>query len=489
MAIADLDTPPRLEALLAVTRLVRADVPQDELVAAVAEAIASSLAFATVAVNLRRQGTDELVVAAVHGSPEVRAALAGTASRWHNWAPLLDERFVVAGAYLVPAGAIDWGEDEIASYVPPAASRPDDPDAWDPEDALFVPLADSAGEVLGVVSVDEPLSGRRPPGADLTLLTAFCAHLGAALELAGIGAAHGARGAALERLARTSVAALGTLDLGDALGEACAAVAEGLGYEHVEIATVAGERLVTRRSLGGDRRLDGLPLGDLDALLATAPVLEGCQRLAPGPGKPMECLLTRLADPDGALLGILRAAAPVETALPAPERRRLLRTFANQVEARLSSAAHSAALDSDARKSAMLAASLDAILTMDADGRVVEFNPAAERIFGHRREDAVGRDLAELIIPPDLRAAHRAGLRRYIEGASDGSPVVGNRIELPALRADGSVFPSEVAVVRIELDGPPLLRPTCATSPPRSRRARYSSASATRPATPRCTIG
>ena len=70
---------------------------------------------------------------------------------------------------------------------------------------------------------------------------------------------------------------------------------------------------------------------------------------------------------------------------------------------------------SEARKRAVLASSLDAVITMDHEGRVVEFNRAAERLFGYPEEAAVGQEMAELIIPPSLRERHREGLRRYLE--------------------------------------------------------------------------
>ena len=57
---------------------------------------------------------------------------------------------------------------------------------------------------------------------------------------------------------------------------------------------------------------------------------------------------------------------------------------------------------------AILDTALDGIITMDATGHVREFNPAAEHIFGFTRAEAVGKELAELIVPPELRAQHRA---------------------------------------------------------------------------------
>lgn len=107
-----------------------------------------------------------------------------------------------------------------------------------------------------------------------------------------------------------------------------------------------------------------------------------------------------------------------------------------------------------ARKGAILQTALDAIITMDHKGRIIEFNPAAEQTFGYSRREAVGRGLADLIIPPDLREQHRAGLARYL--ATGDGPVIGRRIEVTAMRADGSLFPAEVAITRVPLDGPPL---------------------------------
>jgi PAS domain-containing protein len=69
---------------------------------------------------------------------------------------------------------------------------------------------------------------------------------------------------------------------------------------------------------------------------------------------------------------------------------------------------------SEARKAGILDAALDCILTMDHEGRITEFNPAAERTFGFAREDVIGKQLADVIIPPALREQHRMGLERYL---------------------------------------------------------------------------
>ena len=109
---------------------------------------------------------------------------------------------------------------------------------------------------------------------------------------------------------------------------------------------------------------------------------------------------------------------------------------------------------SEARKSAILETALDCVITMDHHGKVVEFNPAAERTFGYARGEVVGRELADFIIPPSLRERHHRGMAHYL--ATGEGPVLGKRLELPALRADGSEFPVELAITRISTDGPPL---------------------------------
>jgi PAS domain S-box-containing protein len=108
----------------------------------------------------------------------------------------------------------------------------------------------------------------------------------------------------------------------------------------------------------------------------------------------------------------------------------------------------------EARRAAILETSLDAVITMDHEGRVREFNPAAERIFGYRRAEVLGQLLAELIIPPPLRECHYRGLKHYL--ATGEATVLGQRLELTAIRADGSEFPVELSITRIPTEGPPL---------------------------------
>jgi PAS domain S-box-containing protein len=103
----------------------------------------------------------------------------------------------------------------------------------------------------------------------------------------------------------------------------------------------------------------------------------------------------------------------------------------------------------EALKSAIVDNALAAIVTADEDGRVVEFNPAAETMFGIVREQAVGRTVGELIVPPRHHARHEAGMARLRAGG--GQHIIGRRVEMEALRADGSEFPVEMVLARTEV--------------------------------------
>lgn len=105
---------------------------------------------------------------------------------------------------------------------------------------------------------------------------------------------------------------------------------------------------------------------------------------------------------------------------------------------------------SEARQRAVLEAALDAVVSVDQFARVTYVNSAFEHIFGYRAAEVTGRELAELIVPPSLREAHRQGFTRYL--TTGERRILDQRLELTAMRADGSEFPAEITVTRT---GPP----------------------------------
>ena len=105
--------------------------------------------------------------------------------------------------------------------------------------------------------------------------------------------------------------------------------------------------------------------------------------------------------------------------------------------------------ESDARKSNMLSTALDAIITIDSNGLIEEFNETAQTIFGYSRNEALGKSLEDLIIPDEHRAAHKNGMEHWRKTGE--APILGERFEITAIRKNGEVFPIELAITKIEV--------------------------------------
>ncbi len=150
----------------------------------------------------------------------------------------------------------------------------------------------------------------------------------------------------------------------------------------------------------------------------------------------MEFLTRSLAEPDTALLDSMVVLGD------------LIGQFVVRHQAEL------AVRDGVALNDAILASAIDAVITMDDHGAVVEFNPAATAMFGFSRDEAIGRDMAELIIPESLRGPHRRGLARYLRTRT--GTYLDGRVEVTGMRSDGSEFPAEVTITQIDRPGVPL---------------------------------
>ena len=107
--------------------------------------------------------------------------------------------------------------------------------------------------------------------------------------------------------------------------------------------------------------------------------------------------------------------------------------------------------DALARLRPILETALDAVVIIDGEGIVVAWNAVAERIFGWTAEEAVHRSMADLIVPPQHRDAHTNGLSRF--QASGEARVLNQRLEITALRKDGSEFPVELSITKAALSG------------------------------------
>jgi PAS domain S-box-containing protein len=116
--------------------------------------------------------------------------------------------------------------------------------------------------------------------------------------------------------------------------------------------------------------------------------------------------------------------------------------------------AEEALRESEVRKRAILESALDCIIGIDQEGTIVEFNAAAEKAFGYSRTEVLGKQVGETIIPGSWRDHTGLGMTHHL--TTREGPIFGKRIEMPAVRADGTEFPVELALTRIDVGGSPM---------------------------------
>ena len=158
---------------------------------------------------------------------------------------------------------------------------------------------------------------------------------------------------------------------------------------------------------------------------------------------------TVLRSRDGAEHAIADSGAPIREGDGPIEG--VVLVFRDQTEARRSARELER---SAAWNAAVLEAAPDALVSVDHEGNIEDVNAATLQRFGYRREEMIGRSLADLLVPPALRQRHRDGFRRCVAGEGGGR-MIGQRVTTTAMRADGTELPVELTIVRIRCDGPP----------------------------------
>jgi diguanylate cyclase (GGDEF)-like protein len=228
-----------LRSLLEITKTVRTGADVDSVVDAIARVVAETLGFQTVVLNVYRPEWDDFCVATVYGNETVRDALLGSVYDWGSWTPLLDDRFARAGAYFIPNEAFDWSQDHGDRFVPAREPAVEGAEVWHPKDELFVPLQDSGGEIVGIMSFGDPLDGRRPDDDQLANAVALASHAALALEAAQERARSQRHQSGLEQLLHVTSQLPQTVSTEAMLRSVCEAVSEALGFDKVLIQLVA----------------------------------------------------------------------------------------------------------------------------------------------------------------------------------------------------------------------------------------------------------
>ena len=356
-----------LRGLLEVTRLVRAGGDLLELLPAIARTISESLGYESVVINLYRLAWDDFSVTTVHGSDAARSQLLGQVRDLRDWQRLLDERFSRRGAYVVQAGEFDWtAVDDNLSYVP-ALEVGSGADAWHPEDALFVPMRHSAGHLLGILSVDEPLSRRRPTDEELDVLVALTDHAALAVQSAQEAVEAARHKVALEQLLEVSSRLPAEPVADEILRAVCAGVRDALGFQNVLAVLRDGQgRLDPRAAVGWCveemEKAGPVFLRDIEGLIDPKFEIEGCYLLPSAEAERRvsqyrqphssalngrgpwawdhHWLLVPLLDSLGEVIGVLWVDEPEDRLLPSRDKLQALRVFANQASAAIVTSAH-----------------------------------------------------------------------------------------------------------------------------------------------------
>ncbi len=366
MAANELTALARLGAVFERTASVRDEQDLEVVLKDVCAAIAELLGYGAAVVNVYRPAYDDMLTAAAVGSAASVDALVGRSSPADTWHPLLAERFERRGAYFVPGDEFDWDSLGADTYVPDIEPS-DDPNAWTAEDALFVPLRDEKGGLMGVISVDEPETGRRPTDDELDALVAITQQASIALRIAQETATTVQHQRMLEGVLAVSARLAEADETDEVLQAVCDGIHDALEFDRVviELSDDPGRPLDPVASSGWGVEpasvTSGISIDSLAPLFTAEFEVAGCYliptevaqerlgRYIPPPQRSemngrgphawtRHWLLVPLDEPEGKRLGLISVDDPRDRLLPTRARLQALRLFANQAVAALQTA-------------------------------------------------------------------------------------------------------------------------------------------------------
>jgi diguanylate cyclase (GGDEF)-like protein len=336
----------------------------------VAETIHTVSGFNAVVINIYRPAWDDYEVVYLVGNEDSHAALDGTSAPRETWDRLFaTEQQRLPGVFFLTGEAAFWEglEDVYTPDIPPS----NDPDAWQPDDGLLVFLRDAGGAPLGFVSMDEPVSGRRPNDDELRQIRAICSHAEQALS----SARRNARAAESERILSHLLAASVAITTGskeatprELLEIACDTIVPHLGFERVAIYGLPeGDALRLGPTRGWQSAGPGpsplppeLSAGRVQDLMRPEREHAGCWLIpardlfgVSGPGCERSCrngrglaawgdhvLLVPGKGDNGELRGVTVIEDPIDRLLPTTERSQAIRLLIDQLSAVLNGIAH-----------------------------------------------------------------------------------------------------------------------------------------------------
>jgi diguanylate cyclase (GGDEF)-like protein len=344
-----------VEALVELARSARED-PLDVVLSTVAATVHRVAGYRSGVLNLYRPAWDDYEMAVLVDSNEDVDELQGKTNPradFDRLPAMAQER--LPGVFFVSDEAFWEGISNV--IFTPGWEASGDPDAWGQFDGLFVLLHDADGELLGNLSIDEPISGRRPTGAGLRLLRAICSHAAYALGNARLSE----RAAEVARIQSTLLVASSTLaacaSTSELLQETCETIVPHLGFERAAAYRRGGNAELLLSATGGwqSRELlaSTLSIVQVETLLISADEHFGCWLLdarqlcaaTPSAGERSarngrgpaawrdHCLVVPVRDARGSLSGLIVVEDPIDHLLPTDGKRRALRLLIDQVSA------------------------------------------------------------------------------------------------------------------------------------------------------------
>jgi diguanylate cyclase (GGDEF)-like protein len=343
----------RLDALLHLARVSR-EAPLEVVLETVADVVERVVGFTTVVFNMYRPAYDDYLVVQVHGPQDSRDALMGTSSSREVWLNdiLRPEVEVVPGAFLMLAeNDAAWARVGTV-WTPAIEPVPDLPNQWNADDGLFVELRASHGLVLGILSLDSPISRQRPTRDDLEMVVAVANHAAIALESAQDAAENAKQRQTLTNLLDVSFRLSAATTIDGVIDQICTSAIPDLGFEALSIYLADDGQLIRAAGRGDagasstidpDRvqnllrrhdeqvcvlvdRIEIVPRDPASSLSGIGPAAWNDQRL-----------LVAMRRRDGELIGVLMFDNPTDRLRPDTYRRQTLRLLADHAASAMES--------------------------------------------------------------------------------------------------------------------------------------------------------
>jgi PAS domain S-box-containing protein len=465
----------QLTQILEAGNLLRMDLDLDAVLHEIVASAHRALGYNMVVLNLFNEATQQMVVHSYAGLDQAaQQTLAGAVYDWEEERRLLRAEFRLGRAYFVPSGALDWDHELSGPMYVPDLPISDRPDAWRPDDVLFIPIELRDGRIAGTIWLDAPQDGQRPTIESLRPLEIFVNQAAIAIENARLFEAERQRRRELEAVYSASQQLTQSLELSEVLDAILHSVMQLVPASNVLLFLYDGERLKFGSGLSehGQKMtwppLEPRPEGLTYTVARTGqalfiedsahhPLFNALSQMAVPQlaiaGLPLKMEETVLGvmnvtyaalhsfnESERSILSLLAAQAAI--ALHNARLHKQVQSYAEELEQRV--AERTTELEHERQHlQAILDSAGEGIQIMDPDGRIVYINPATERITGYSADEMVGQ--TSRLWSGDFTSSGNLSTLR--EQVTAGQPWQG---EIVNQHKDGTLYDAAVTVTPLK---------------------------------------